>query len=89
MEEAQCEWMHGMMGQMSGMMGGGSMGPWMVLWGLLLVVVVVVAAVVAVRASSQSRTGGADALRELELRYARGDIERDDYLQRRDDFERR
>lgn len=32
-----------------------------------------------------ARTG--DALRELDLRYARGEIDRDDYLQRRADLE--
>ncbi|MDP9021539.1 MAG: SHOCT domain-containing protein [Actinomycetota bacterium] len=39
--------------------------------------------------SDGGRSGASTALETLELRYARGEIDRDEYLQRRDDLERR
>lgn len=63
--------------------------------GLVLVVVVVlivVAVVVAARVGTRPPTGerrSGEALRELDLRYARGEIDRDEYLQRRSDLEGR
>lgn len=78
--------MHAMMDQMPGMTSGRGMGPWVLVVVLLLVVLVVAVVVVAARASSAGRTDRADALRELERRYARGDVEREDFLQRRADL---
>jgi putative membrane protein len=87
-----CEAMQGMMGQMGGMpMMGGAMIV-MLLVGLLLVAVVIAVVMLAVRSASGGGGGGgrsADAVHELELRYARGEVDRDDYLQRRADLEGR
>lgn len=91
-----CEAMQGMMGEMGGMptMGGAMIV--MLLIGLLLVAVVIAVVVLAVRSASGGGGGGgggggrsADAVHELELRYARGEIDRDDHLQRRADLEGR
>lgn len=76
------------------MHGGGMMmgGPMMVVSVLIMVVVVVAViagAVWLVRALPLQRAGPRrEALDELELRYARGEIERDEYLQRRHDLGR-
>lgn len=71
---------------MSGWMGG-----WMVLWGALalaLVVLVVVATAWLVKHLPSS--GAADQHRQvLERRYAAGEIDREDFLQRREDLARR
>jgi uncharacterized membrane protein len=78
---------------MDGMMGGASMGAWMLLWVLVGVTVavgggvLVALALVARRAPGQARLRAADspAAREardaLKSRYARGDISREEYLQ--------
>jgi putative membrane protein len=77
---------------MGGMMGGGG-GAWMVLWIVLAIAVSVAAGVVVVRALSYRRgreqrqvsppesAAVQDAKDALKLRYARGEIGREDYLQ--------
>ncbi|MBW3665776.1 MAG: c-type cytochrome [Actinobacteria bacterium] len=70
---------------MDGMMGGG-------MWAIpVLVVVAIVAVIVAVVASLRSGRGRGNrepTPRELlDRRYARGELTRDDYLQRRNDLE--
>jgi putative membrane protein len=68
---------------MSGFMAG-----WMALWGLLvlaLIVLAVVATVWLVKHLSSSGSGPDDQ-RLLEHRYAAGDIDREEFLQRRDDL---
>ncbi len=81
----------GMMG--GGMMGGGGMNAFTAVWVLLAVVltaVAVVAVVWAVRSAEgrdRRRVGGASSARQrLDERYARGDIDRDEFLQRREDL---
>ena len=72
-------------------MGGwGMMGGWMLLWSLLLLALVVLGIVLVVRAlqSSGERGGDAapprpDALRILEERFARGEIDRQEFEERR------
>ncbi len=57
------------------------------LWGGLLVVVILVAIWMARRIGlTASEAAHRDALRELDLRYARGELERDAYLRMRDDL---
>lgn len=58
---------------------------------MALVLAALIAGVVwLVRTVSDSRRPGTpSALEALELRYARGEIDRDEYHQRRDDLERR
>lgn len=75
---------------MDGMMGTPAMVlGWIV---VLLVVAVLTAALVwLVRGiAGDGRTPPQrGAIEQLEMRYARGEIDRDEYLQRRDDLERR
>ena len=88
---------HGTMQQMMGgdgwnMMGGGFM--WF--WVIMVVVMVVVLALLVAGAIWLARTltrppsppsGPGPARAELDLRYARGDLTREEYLQRRADLE--
>lgn len=72
-------------------MMSGWMGSWMVLWAVLalaLVVLAVVATIWLVKHLSSSGSGSDDR-RILERRYASGDIDREEFLQRRDDLARR
>lgn len=75
--------------------GWGHMGGWgwgMALFGWVFMVLVVALVVWAIWSSpGRSETPGRrrrGALDVLDERYARGEIERDEYLQRRDDLER-
>jgi len=75
------------------MMGGGDTWAWILLWVILGVAVVVTAGVVAVRAlgsehkpeAPQVSPAESPALREakdaLKMRYAKGEIDREEYLQ--------
>jgi len=75
------------------MMGGAGPGAWMFLWILLSLAVVVTAGVVAARALGRRREpeppqippADSPAVREakdaLKMRYARGEIDREEYLQ--------
>lgn len=56
---------------------------------LALIVLAVVGVVWLVRALGERSPGRSSALEELDVRYARGEIEREEYLQRRADLERR
>jgi putative membrane protein len=78
---------------MGGMMGGGGMWAWILLWIILGIGVVVTAGAVVVRAlvsahkpePPQIPTAESPAVREakaaLKMRYAKGEIEREEYLQ--------
>lgn len=73
-----------------GMMMG---GPMMMVVGLLVMSVVAAALIAGVVGLVRTLTRGQpsprpDVLGELQLRYARGEIDRDEFLQRRDDLER-
>ncbi len=76
------------------MQDGMMMGPMMMIF-MLVFMALVLAALIAgvvwlVRTLSDGRRSGAStALEALEVRYARGEIDRDEYLQRRNDLERR
>jgi putative membrane protein len=73
-----------------GMMGGG-LGVWMLLWAVLalaLIVLAVVATVWLVKHLNSSGSGSGYG-EILERRYAAGEIDRDEYLQRREDLARR
>lgn len=71
---------------MSGWMGG-----WMVLWGLLALALVVLAVVATIWLIKHlTSSGSSDEHRQvLERRYAAGEIDREEFLQRRDDLARR
>lgn len=81
--------MDGMMGDGMGM---GLMMVLMMLFGFVLLALAVAAVIWVVRSvagdSSRASTAPDDdaARRELDLRYARGDLTREDYLQRRSDL---
>ena len=82
--------MHGDGGQM---MSGG-MGSWMVLWAVLAVAFVVLAVVATIWLVKHLGSGGTgstgdDNAKVLERRYAAGEIDREDFLQRREDLARR
>lgn len=68
------------------------MGPMMMIF-MFVFMVLVLAALIAgvvwlVRALRDGRRSGAStALEALEVRYARGELDRDEYLQRRDDLQ--
>lgn len=88
--------MHGMDG-MDGMMSGW-MNAVMVLWFVFVIVLIGLAVAALVWAVRQLRGGGssrrssparARALEELDLRYARGEVSREDYQQRRTDLSER
>ena len=78
---------------MGGMMTGGGMGAWMVLWIVLGLAVVVAGGIVVARALTARREPGPpaispddsaavrDARDALKLRYAHGEISREEYLQ--------
>jgi putative membrane protein len=91
---------HGSMQQMMGMggsmMGGGMMGGFMWFWAVFWVVVLALLVAGAIwlartltRPSSPpgGPAGPNPARTELDLRYARGDLTREEYLQRRGDLE--
>ena len=65
------------------------MGPWMLLVWLLFLALIVAGAVLVVRAfwdrsgSGQAWKGDREALRILEERYARGEIDREEFEERR------
>lgn len=81
-------------GGMGGMMGMGSMGSMMgiagwfglVVLGLLLAGVIALLAIVLTKKRRSEELAGAGPLDELDRRYARGDVDRDTYLQIRDDL---
>jgi putative membrane protein len=91
---------HGSMHQLMTGMGGNMMGGgFMWFWVVMVVVMVVVLALLVAGAIWLARTlthpssppggpaGPSPARTELDLRYARGDLTREEYLQRRTDLE--
>jgi putative membrane protein len=87
--------MQQMMGGMGGnMMGGGFMWFWAVFWVVVLALLVAGAIWLARTLTHPSNppsgpAGAGPARAELDLRYARGDLTREEYLQRRADLEGR
>jgi len=73
-----------------GMMGGAFMWFW-VLFAVVVLALLVVGVVWLVRTLAGPGPGGSTstARQELDLRYARGDLTREEYLQRRSDLEGR
>ena len=74
----------------NGMMSGG-MDSWLVLWAVLalaLVALAVVATIWLIKHMTSSGSGGEHG-RVLERRYAAGEIDREEFLQRREDLARR
>ncbi|HJU00460.1 MAG TPA: SHOCT domain-containing protein [Actinomycetes bacterium] len=76
------------------MMGGGMMDGmtglvwlWVVVPLLVLMLVVVVSVWLVRTVRSRAGSDAAAARRGLDLRYARGEVDRDEYLQRRADLE--
>jgi putative membrane protein len=85
---------HGTMQQMLGGMGGNMMGGgfewfWAILWVVVLALLVAGAIWLArtLTRPSNPPSGPGPARAELDLRYARGDLTREEYLQRRADLE--
>lgn len=86
---------HGSM-MMQGMHGGGDhdsmmewMGAWMLFWlvvGVLVIALIITALVWLVRNPRGGSSGHRGALDELDSSYARGEVTREEYLQRRDDL---
>jgi putative membrane protein len=76
-------------GMMDGMMGGGAVMWLWALFAVLVLVLLVVGVVWLVRTLTSPGTGSATstARQELDLRYARGELSREDYQQRRADLE--
>lgn len=76
--------MMGGMDMMSGM--GGAMWIGVVLYGLLLAALIALAVAATLRLVRGRPTTSSTAAGELDLRYVRGELDRDDYLQRRADL---
>jgi len=82
--------MHQMMGGMGGnMMGGGFMWFFAIFWVVVLALLVAGAIWLArtLTRPSNPPSGPGPARAELDLRYARGELDREEYLQRRADLE--
>jgi len=87
--------MHQLMGGMGGdvmdgrMMGGGFMWFWAIFWVVVLALLVAGAIWLArtLTRPPNPPSGPGPARAELDLRYARGELDREDYLQRRADLE--
>jgi len=81
-----------MMGYGDGWYGhGGGWGPLHGLVSMLLLAVLIVAVVLSIRAfwhvgGRDERGDGSSAIEALDARYAKGEIEREDYLQRKKDL---
>lgn len=79
---------HGMMQMQDGMM----MAP-MMIFGFVFMILVVAALIAGIvwlvrnLTGDRHTTGRSSAIEQLEVRYARGEIDRDEFLQRRDDLE--
>ncbi len=75
-----------------GMQHGMMMAPMMIL-GFVFMIVVVAALITGIvwlvrnLTGNRGTTGRTSAIEQVEVRYARGEIDRDEYLQRRDDLE--
>lgn len=76
--------MMGGMDMMSGM--GGAMWIGMILYGLLVAALIALAVAATLRLLRGRPTTPSTATGELDLRYARGELDRDEYLQRRADL---
>lgn len=84
--------MPGMMGGMPGMMGGMGSMVGMALWLLVsvaTVVLVVVAIALVLRGARRLDTAPSDARSVADLRYARGELTRDEYVAIRHELEAR
>ena len=83
--------MHGNGDHMNGdHMMSGWMSGWMVLWGVLALALLVLAVVATIwLVKHLNGSSGSEHQRLLERRYAAGEIDRDEFLQRRDDLARR
>jgi putative membrane protein len=85
--------MHQLIGGMGGdgwnMMGGGFLWFWAIFWVVVLALLVVGAIWLArtLTRPPSPPSGPGSARAELDLRYARGELDREDYLQRRADLE--
>lgn len=66
---------------------GWAMGLWMLLFWVLVVAATVALLWFLVKKTDTSRTGGDTALEHLKKRYARGEIDREQYRQMRQDLE--
>ena len=68
-----------------GMMSG-AMGVGMVLWALLLLALIALSVAATLRLLRNDGSTAPSPREELDARYARGELEREDYLQRRADL---
>jgi putative membrane protein len=91
MDHGSMQLMTGMGGNMmdGGMMGGGFEWFWAVLWVVVLALLVAGAIWLArtLTRPPNPPSGPGPARAELDLRYARGELNREEYLQRRADLE--
>ena len=67
-------------------MMSGAMGVGMVLWALLLLSLIALSIAATLRLLRTDRSTTPSPREELDARYARGELEREDYLQRRADL---
>jgi putative membrane protein len=76
-------------GMMDGMMGGGAFMWFWAIFAVVVLALLVVGVVWLVRTLASPGSGGATstARQELDLRYARGELTREEYQQRRADLE--
>jgi putative membrane protein len=84
-------WGYGPEWGMMGGWGGGWMGPFMMIFWLIILGLAVAAVVWLIRSTTHSsmpppRVGRSRGVELLDERYARGEINRDEYLQKRGDI---
>ena len=71
---------------MDGGMMSGAMGVGALLWALLLLSLIALSIAATLRLLRRDNSSTTSARHELDARYARGELEREDYLQRRADL---
>lgn len=72
-----------------GMMAGPMMIVMLIIWVLVLAALIAGIVWLVRRLTEDGRSRGSSAIDVHEMRYSRGEIDRDEYLQRRNDLERR
>lgn len=74
--------------QLGSMMGSGYAMFWMAIWAVILIGIAALVIGLILRSSRNARSGGESPLEILKQRYARGEIDHDDYQHRLEELRR-